>query len=473
MSVLDLLPNQSRTIRIPDSRSVILPAPFAKLVDHPDFQRLRRVRQLGPTHLVYPGAVHTRFEHSLGVFWAAAAYLDGLTRHGAIRERIADEDVRTVLAAALLHDIGHYPYAHSLEALHNQVFEAPRHEDLAAEIITGQRSVAAVGPTVAELLVEELKVEPSRVAALVQHGSSPALTAKDRLLASIINSAIDADKLDYLERDSLHMGVPYGRMPDRVRLTESLTINPSGNRIALTEKGRVSGEIFLFSRYLMFSEAYWHHTVRAASAMIEHALADYINREQPDSTELTELLLGLSDDELLGRVRQTAGPDSTADRLLEGLSSNTRGLYKRLLTLSRQRENTRHYEAYDLVYPMDREALIELTNRLRKCIERSAGCTIHPSELLIDTPPRDKDKPDTIDVVFHTTHGDEALPLHTVSRVVGGITNDFTQVVKKIRVFAHPRVRERLEDRLGEVEEALLAEILECTPSARFAGSSP
>ena len=194
--------------------------------------------------------------------------------------------------------------------------------------------------------------------------------------------------------------------------------------------------------------------------MIEHALADYIDRERPNPLQLTELLLGLSDDELLARVRQIAGAGSTADRLLEGLSSNTRGLYKRLLTLSRQRDNTRHHEAYDLVYSMDREALLELTARLRERVSGLAGCSVHQSELLIDTPPRDKDKPDTIDVVFVTGQGAEAVPLHDVSRVVGGITTDFTQVVKKIRVFVHPAIRERLDGRLGEVETALLEEIL-------------
>ena len=437
-----------------------MPASVSRLVDHPDFQRLRRVRQLGPTHLVYPGAVHTRFEHSLGVFWAAVAYLKGLMRRSAFRDRVTDEDLRCLLAAALLHDVGHYPFAHSIEALHSQAFEAPRHEDLAVEIISGAQSVSSSGPTLGDLLRDELEVDPNRVGRLVKPGSSPNLSKTDRLIASVISSAIDADKLDYLERDSVHMGVPYGKMPDRVRLTENLTVNPAGDRIALTEKGRVSGEIFLFSRYLMFSEAYWHHAVRAASAMIESALADYVRIEQPSVDELTGLLLSLADDELLIAVRKAAGADSTAYRLLEGLSSNTRGLYKRLLTLSRQRDRTRHHAAYDRIYGMDSESLRELSSRLRKRISRRTGRPVHPSELLIDTPPRDKDKPDTVDVIFSTARGEEALPLHSVSRVVAGIADDFTQVVKKIRVFTHPAVRARLDGCLAELEGELLDEIL-------------
>ena len=92
MDALDLFNRPERTIRIPDSRTVLLPGPFARMVDHPDFQRLRRVRQLSPIHLVYPGAVHTRFEHSLGVFQAAYDYLDSLMRQAAFRDRVGSGD---------------------------------------------------------------------------------------------------------------------------------------------------------------------------------------------------------------------------------------------------------------------------------------------------------------------------------------------------------------------------------------------
>lgn len=468
MTLLRSFDLASRRIRIPDRRSVALPPGFERLVDHPDFQRLRRVRQLGPIHLVYPGALHSRFEHSLGVFSAALSYLRSLERNEAFADRVQDSDRASLLAAALLHDVGHYPFAHSLEAIHSRAFEAPRHEDLAADLICGRVTTADGGPSLGEIVEDALGVDRERVARLVRLGASTELPDIDQLLASIINSAIDADKLDYLERDSIHMGVPYGRMPDRERLLDNLTVNPTGSRIALTEKGRVAGEIFTFSRYLMFSEAYWHHTARAASAMIERALEAFLRREQPSAEGLRRVLLSHSDDELLERIlRPTHGTVDggradfgVAGQLLQAFPLRSDGLYKRLLTLNRQLENTDHRRAYDAIYRMDRAQCDGLALRMRASLSRLAGHPLAPGDLLIDTPPRDKDQVDLVEVVFDGPGGALALPLDQVSQVVRGVTTDFVKVVKKIRVFVAPGVRARLRPRWSQVEEALLSEIL-------------
>ena len=106
-------------VRIPELNNVALTRRTLRLIDHPDFQRLRRVKQLGPTHWVYPGAVHTRFEHSNGVFSCVRNYLLALLQDPLFAEKVAEKDLLTALAAGLLHDLGHYPFAHSLEALHH------------------------------------------------------------------------------------------------------------------------------------------------------------------------------------------------------------------------------------------------------------------------------------------------------------------------------------------------------------------
>jgi uncharacterized protein len=460
MDVRDVFLAPVRRIRVPDGHSVALPGPFARLVDHPDVQRLRRVRQLSQTHLVYPGAVDTRFEHSLGVFWAAVAYLESLTTGPEGVGRFTAEDLGALLAAALLHDIGHYPFAHSLEALHSQAFRAPRHEALAAAILDGHPATRRAGaPTLGDVIEDGLGVPRERVAALVQYGGGPELSEVDRLLGSVIHSAIDADKLDYLERDSVHLGVPYGRMPDRERLLTSLTVTGDGTSVALREKGRVSGEIFLFSRYLMFSEAYWHHTSRAASAMVEAALADYVARARPSEEALEALLLTRSDDELLQAVAESGDERTLSRRLLERLTTNARGLYKRVLTLNRQRD-TELCRAYDVVYGMERGDVQALTDRLRARLEPLAGVAVAPGDVLIDTPPRDKDRMDSIRIVFETASGREELPLEEVSTVVRGVALDFVKVVKRIRVFVAPELRERVRSRAALVESALLDEIL-------------
>ncbi|MBN1945051.1 MAG: HD domain-containing protein [Bradymonadales bacterium] len=457
---LDFLQQVQHTIRIPESSSVELPRGFALLVDHPDFQRLRQVRQLGPIQLVYPGAVHTRFEHSLGVFWASVAYLKGLLHCPAFRDRVEEEDLAALLGAALLHDVGHYPSAHSLEALHSGAFEAPLHEDLSVDLIQGKLTTAVNQEPLGVVIEEALGVDRGRVASLVAKGFTDGLSTTDRLLASIINSAIDADKLDYLRRDSIHMGVPYGRMPDLDRLSASLTVNPSGDRIALTEKGRVSGEIFLFCRHLMFSEAYWHHTVRSASAMFEAALEDYIRREKPSPEALLHLLINHSDDQLMATVARSGGEDSLSTRLVSGLSPRSRRLYKRVLTLDRSRLQRQHLEAYDVIYGMGRKELRRLADRMRGRLAALSGMEVAEGCLLIDTPPRDKDRMDSVEVVYEQGGWQEALPLEEVSQVARGIATDFVKVVKKIRVFVEPSLREALDGKLVEVQRALLEEIL-------------
>jgi HD superfamily phosphohydrolase len=465
MDLFRRLDHAEHRIRIADSQSVPLPPGFPRLVDHPDVQRLRRVRQLGPIHLIYPGAVHTRFEHSLGVYAAAAEYLRALTGVERFRDQVAETDLLAVLLAALLHDIGHYPFAHSLEALHSQAFHAPRHEDLAARLITGELSTQA-GPTLAELIAD-LGVDPARVIRMVQLGSRHAPDAHERLLASVINSAIDADKLDYLARDSVHMGVPYGHMPDRGRLVSGLTVNPAGDRIALTEKGRSSGEIFVFARYLMFSEAYWHHAVRAGSGMVEVALGDYIRRTRPSADALTATLLRSSDDELLALLA-ASGDGTAAAQVCERLV-RSRGLYKRVLTLSRQHPERPEARAYERVFALDALGLDALAESLRACLAGFVGRALAPWELFVDTPPRDKDGVDPIEVVLDGRGAPEAVPLDHLSRVVAAIGADFNKVVKRIRIFVAPEVRAALDGaapgaQAARLEAALLDVILDAAP---------
>jgi len=331
-------------VRVPTMRDVRLTSRVQAIVDHPDFQRLRRVRQLGPTHLVYPGAVHSRFEHSLGAYDYVCRFLVSLLRNPSFSESVTEQDLLTVLAAGLCHDVGHYPFAHSLEALHRRGRDTPRHEDLSGELI--QNSFGLI-------LEKQWQVDPQRVVRLIctKHNKQP--SSLDSILASIISSAIDADKMDYLERDSAHMGVPYGRSFDSGRLIASLTLNESENSIAITAKGKVSAEMFVFSRYMMFSEAYWHHTVRSASAMLEAALADHVGRLMPDPDDLKLFLLATSDNELLNSIFVQAPPSSVAARLLQGLTGNRRSMYKRVATFSRVYAEDEKRAAYEALYGMD------------------------------------------------------------------------------------------------------------------------
>lgn len=450
------------SVRIPELRSVPLSDRVVELVDHPAFQRLRRVRQLGPIHLVYPGAVHTRFEHSLGVFDMARQYLRSLLRDPNVAASLTEADINACLLAGLLHDLGHYPFAHSLEAVHLPGRDTPRHEDLMGAILRGEHQGLRGEQPLARIISRRFDLDPDEVIALVSRKPHEHARPERRLVASVISSGIDADKADYLERDSVHMGVSYGRNYDRARFLDSLCPNIDGDRLAITDKGRVSAEIFIFCRYTMFSEAYWHHAVRAVSAMIELALADFQARTELPVEVLADELLSRADDELVRWLVDTSPEDSACARLLRAVSGGRRDFYRRVLTLSRAHDDQREQQAYERIYHLDAAGADALREQLRDCVERSLGAPVAIDDVIIDTPPRDKDRIETVEVVYGRGDRRRGVPLENISTVVRGIATDFVKVVKKIRVFVAPQVRDGLRDagRMDATRELLLDTIL-------------
>jgi HD superfamily phosphohydrolase len=453
-------PGDAVVVRLPPAQNVPLTPRVLAVVDHPAFQRLRRVRQLGPTSLVYPGAVHTRFEHSLGVYHKATQYLHQLLRVPAFADRVTPGDLLTLLAAALLHDLGHYPMAHSLEALHHKGDDTPRHEDLGARLLLGELDPWRGERPIADILEGSWGVDPARVVALLTRPRA-ALSDTDALLASVISGGIDADKMDYLERDSLHMGVPYGRSYDPARLLDSLTVESSGRAIAITAKGKIPAEIFLFARYTMFSEAYWHHTVRSVSAMVEAALSDLQAQGALGPRDaLAADLLARSDDEVLAWLAALSAPGTVAARLLGGITAQRRVLYKRVLTVSRLFEDEpEDTGAWARLMALDSHGLRATTATMRASLADALGLRLGPGELILDTPPRDKDRLEDVEVVFPALAGHRRRRLTEVSGVVQAISQDFLRVVKKIRVFVSPEWAAPLRAHQPRVEAALLAAI--------------
>ena len=464
MSVVELTGPEA-AIRIPELRTIPLTGRIAEIVDHPAYQRLRTVRQLGPIHLVYPGAVHTRFEHSLGVYEMAGRYLKALLRTPSVTESLTAADIECCLLAGLLHDIGHYPFAHSLEAVHLEGRDTPRHEDLSGAIIRGEVPSLQGERSIASIIDARFEVSAEDVISMIQGKPRDHARSERRLVASIISSGVDADKADYLERDSIHMGVTYGRNYDRARFLDSLCPNLAEDHIAVSDKGKVAAEIFIFCRYTMFSEAYWHHTVRSVAAMVERALLDYQMREEPDPTDLRNELLARPDDQFLAWLVAHAPEASATHRILSSVTGGRRSLYKRLLTLNRVYEDQRTQTAYDRVYHLDQRGTAELEALLRGRLAGVIDRELRPDELIVDTPPRDKDTIETVEVVFDRASG-SAFPLEAISKVVQGIATDFVKVVKKIRVFVHPQVREAIRSagREREVRELLIDSILAFEP---------
>ncbi|MEO7713098.1 MAG: HD domain-containing protein [Gemmatimonadaceae bacterium] len=273
-----------------------------RLVDTAAFQRLRYVRQLGLAYLVYPGASHSRFEHALGAYHLAGRALSMLEARDGVQDTLRASGP-IVRYAALLHDIGHYPFSHALEEI-----GALHHEEVARPLVTTG--------AVADVLRAELGSDaPERIMALVRGTSeSP--------LQGLISGSLDLDKIEYLKRDAFMCGVNYGDI-DVDRLLNSLVLvdDPDSGRptVGISEKGLSALESLLFAKYQMYRNVYWHHAVRSATAMYKR-LVDGALRAGSLSAET---LAAFTDEGLLHELDARA-PTPLLARL------RARRLYKRV-----------------------------------------------------------------------------------------------------------------------------------------------
>jgi HD superfamily phosphohydrolase len=278
-------------------------------LDTPTVQRLRYVRQLGHAFLVYPGATHTRFEHALGAYHLTRKALASLEERGELA-CIPEQDRMAVRMAALLHDIGHYPFSHALE-------EAgfPNHEGLGvAKLAQGELGLR---------LRDMGDGFPELVGALItQRSRSP--------LQGLISGSLDLDKIDYLSRDAFMCGVPYGKV-DVDRLLASLTLVESGGRleVGVHEKGVSALESLLFAKYQMYRNVYWHHAVRSATCMFKRAVRAAVAQKAIDMGAISEA----TDDALMELLLRPA--NDRADNQWTELAGaiRARRLYKRAVDL--------------------------------------------------------------------------------------------------------------------------------------------
>jgi uncharacterized protein len=272
-----------------------------RVIDTPQFQRLRYIRQLGLAYLVYPGATHTRFDHALGVYHLARWALGLLHERGEL-DAVDPAECRLVPYAALLHDIGHYPFSHALEELDSGRVPG-HHEELTARFLAA--------PELAEALSHVSADAPARIEALIRARS-------DSPLQGLVSGSLDLDKIEYLRRDALFCGVPYGQVDvDRLLHALALLADPETGRVevGVHEKGLSALESLLFSKYQMFRNVYWHHAVRAATALYKRLVQDAV-----DAAVITpDELVGLSDERLLVllEMRAEGRDDEGARRVAE------------------------------------------------------------------------------------------------------------------------------------------------------------
>jgi len=284
-----------KLIKDPIHGDIMLGEDDLALLDSPKLQRLRRIKQIGLGELVYPGANHTRFEHSLGTMHIAAEL--------AQRMGLQEEDRRKIRLAALLHDVGHGPFSHTSER-----FAVAASQIDHSRLTEGQ----ILSSGIADIL-ESIGMDPREIADIA--------TGQRTELGRILQSQVGVDRMDYLMRDAHYTGVAYGVI-DYKRIISTLVFH--GGEVVIREKGIQAAESLLVARFLMYPAVYLHHVCRIADAMMLRALEELKDRGTP-----VEEIMNMDDISLVTVLKEEKGiPRDVATRILN------RDLFKRAVFLS-------------------------------------------------------------------------------------------------------------------------------------------
>lgn len=411
-------------VRIPPAQDVPISDRVRRILDLAPMRRLASISQLGMVSLVYPGATHSRLEHSLGVYHNALRVLARFSSDGEFTKRINPALAEAFVLAALIHDIGHWPYCHPIEDM--DIRELGEHESRIRQCIYNSG--------LAECIEQDWQCEPSQVLALLEPKSESQTIDQEacRFLRSCISGPVDIDKLDYLQRDSLHAGVPYGRNFDTGRLISSLYFNPETSRLAIMDKGRTAAEMMVFSRYVMFSEVYWHHAVRSATAMLQRCVFLLQNRIDLEST------LGLVDATWVAMLRRAA-EGSVAEPLAEGLFGSRRRLYKRTAEF----HLVEGCEVHQTLARKPYWWLVACSEKVAERVAAKTGIPIHPADVLLDAPPEKLEVDIDVDVL---ARDGTVRTLGEVSPVASALARrQFDNQVKQVRVFVRDDLRRDLQ----------------------------
>lgn len=419
--VLDHLHNDyTEPVRDPVWKHISLSRALLRVAEHALFQKLDRIRQLGPAYLVYPGATHTRRSHSLGVFHVARRMMTSLARRTS-DVPITLPGVKAFLCACLLHDIGHYPFAHSLKDL-----DVEAHEALAAQEVLGP---------LASVIRAQLDTDPAFVAAIIHKGAGHELPGVE-FYQRILSGVLDPDKLDYLNRDAYFCGVPYGIQDVDFIMEEIFPDRDSG--VAISPKGITALEDILFSKYLMYKTVYWHKTVRIATAMIKKAVAMGLAEGAITRSDL----YGLDDEEFFARFSAARyGPFQLIEQV------RRRELHRQVWRVPFREENSAHLRIEDIRQRLTVESLIA------REAARGAGKTIPAEAIIVDVPERvsfDVDVP-----VVEPDSGQTARGAQTRSVFSGMGGDDLPSSIRFVTVNAS-----RDEALLGALEKLNIAEII-------------
>ena len=455
-------------ISLPPASTVCVgQAPLA-VINTDSFQRLRGMRQLSFCDWSFPGATHTRFEHSLGVFGAAQRALKALSHQNAFRQRYTVEECRGFLLGALIHDIGHYPFAHLLEQYAASRFPgnpeakaAASHEIHAFDLLDTDEQLGAA--------IKQYWGNDTMLA------TRSVLTGKAGVLSDAISGPIDVDKIDYLVRDASHCGIPFGAGLDVEGILSSLRCVDNGLHLGVSEDGVPMAEGLMILQDQMLSHVYWHPTVRSLICMFHAILAHVVKDDVAKLKKITQ--------ELKAAKSDAHAVSSVLRPWVEQVASQSRKPLDRLLTAF---ESPRFPEAYIALrtYPSNEEVPRRATSNIYDTIVKDRthtgdaggtsqvpiqwrmvqdlraafvnafserGIKVERIQLAIDVP---YGKASRRILAVQRGEGGSEVPITDVSHLNRSIFDRPAAFMSPVRVYAAPEVCSAAGERLSQIVES-------------------
>mgnify|MGYP002625997132 CR=1 FL=1 len=334
-----------------------------EVLDYPQVQRLRRIKQLGFISLIYPGANHSRFEHSIGTMYLASKLADQL--------ELNEYDTELVRIAGLLHDAGHGPFSHVSEA----VFDVP-HEELTGYVITKT--------SIADKLSE--KFDTKEIVDIINGKGK---------LGPIISGELDMDRMDYLIRDSHYTGVAYGVI-DTERIISNLKLE---RELILDIKGVQAAEAALAARYLMYPSVYQHHTTRIVNAMFRRCLRHMIKDDLINPNEMYKY----DDSDMISMCRNSNG---FSKDIMERIDN------RNLLKVAKS-EQVNKYEKPEEIFKISKESLLKAEEEI------SEDFNLNRDYVILNLP----EYPSFDEMKTWVSLGDKLYHLNEISSIVGALSS--------------------------------------------------
>ncbi len=370
------------------------------------FMRLTRIMQLGPAFFVYPGATHTRAAHSIGVYHLAKRILIHLASQGAVTW-MTPEGIKSFLCAALLHDVGHFPYTHSLKEL-----PLTSHEELTGRIILKEPIKSLVGNTGAD---------PYLAAAITDQNLPSNNNEELAFYRRLLSGVLDPDKLDYLNRDARNCGVPYGVQDVDFIIGR---LHPDKERgVVIDSKGIPSVESILFAKYLMYKTVYWHKGVRSATAMVKKALITGLQCGKISSDDLYNL-----DDQGLFHLLETE------KHPLFQLAKNVKQGQLYSVLFEKSFDSEKHQDFLDI------HNRTSIETDLAEKLSKTSGRNILPEDIILDLP-----EPFSLETNLFVQ--DESMLFSCSSSVFNqSAVKNLENALRIIRIFVNPEHEKALKN---------------------------